>query len=1393
MATLREDALELLEAELGSKISYETISPSIFMFLEVRQAAIHSQEDEPLVEIERLRVHYNLIRLLFGDDPIAAISRIDISGTGFKVDWEQDRELAKIFDRTSPFSSSRLSQIVLTGSDLSFDVSFSNYRIVAEKLSFRLQSRREGWELVTRKGVVSMTAPGLPGVIRTDMRLRSVFSKDFSWQEGWLKLRHLSSPYLAVTEQVFELSRNGSQIVISRRPDRLPLSIDVTWDPERGSLDVDFESQAFRLSDGVTSLGTWSLLKDWLDVSLTSSGRLTYKAGDNNLAYTARVTASIPQNRFVADAATLTCSLSGSGRSLTFKPLFIKSSQGAVYFSGDLSLVSYLPRGHLQLLGLKIQEASVDTALKIDRTPKGLNIRGEKLLFGDAVFKDIVADLTPDGGGASFRLQARFPPSPSAGPKGTYGVALPAVLQPAPKDGSVRLQGKISFKDTVELLATGDLAALPLDSLLRVAPSVPGLSASGLRLSSRLFLQTDFSNWSVDSPSVSVWRDDSMELRRESGADAPNGFLGSLLKDLSLNGSAFFRTKTNGDSSLKLSLYQRGVLYDLELGYQPDSGFILRGNHGLSGRVTAERWGYSFDLSSGKLPIPLSESSLYATLDIHGSFQRAKGWTVLSSGSSLHDIPFLRSKRNELAFNFLFHNSYLYLPEISYRDEYSFLLGEGSAEISSGVGFSAHVLLEAPDGQERYEASLSRADGDISAEAVLLHAPLPRLIGFLEGGNVNARVLAGGSPDNPEIELFLDLEGARWGRDPLSLSLAALYTDQRLRLSSLAGRYRDYSIVSHQGWYDRHEGDFYFAAEGLFDYFGAPAAADLSVMGSVSPQEGGGSSGEGPYAGGLSAEAELFNLRAGRKTFPSWSLSLHTENDRLLFSGGPEGSIAGSLSSSGQFSLDLQEPLSVKVAAEGKIEGNKIDARLSNLDIDLSLLSLMFGGQIVGFHQGHARGNLSVTGLLNDPDFFGDLDASGIIVSFYMAPDSTDPFDAILRLEEKTLWLERATARMGPAIMSAQGSFGITHWIPDTLDLMFRSESSAGLHMIHDFGWVNVDGYASGELRAWGSFSRVNVSGDVKVDYCNVTIRQIERHGQPSGVELFVDLNLLSGRQVEFLWPTVTFPVVRAHSRPGSSLAVAYSSDAANTTIRGDIALIGGEVFYFDRSFYLKEGAIIFNDTLAAFDPRLSLQAEIRERDDQDEDVKIYLVVDESRLSQFSPRFTSIPAKTDLEIVALLGGPLQDQFEESGFGLSALLLSTDVLSRFGILRPFEQNVREALGLDLFSIRTRVLQNLLFSKVLGVEEPTDAGSGSLGRYLDNTTITFGKYLGNDLFLEALLRFQEGGSFGLTTDFMISLEWPTPFFDLEWVLNPKIHNLNELFLPDNSLILRWRYSY
>ena len=210
------------------------------------------------------------------------------------------------------------------------------------------------------------------------------------------------------------------------------------------------------------------------------------------------------------------------------------------------------------------------------------------------------------------------------------------------------------------------------------------------------------------------------------------------------------------------------------------------------------------------------------------------------------------------------------------------------------------------------------------------------------------------------------------------------------------------------------------------------------------------------------------------------------------------------------------------------------------------------------------------------------------------------------------------------------------------------------------------------------------------------------------------------------------------------------------------------------------------------------MRAETRERDANGDPVRIMLEA-ETTLSRFSPqtvRLASDPPQSALALDALLRDPLAgDNLEVTGgAGMSAAAFSGDLLAQVALLQPVERALREALGVDMVSIRSPFVQNLVLD---GLATPAEDGSETtVGNPLDNTSLSFGKYLGSDLFLTMLLRLDTPGDSSsseppLLSDIELSLEWATPFFMLEWSFLPR--NANTLFVTDNAITLRWGWRY
>jgi hypothetical protein len=137
----------------------------------------------------------------------------------------------------------------------------------------------------------------------------------------------------------------------------------------------------------------------------------------------------------------------------------------------------------------------------------------------------------------------------------------------------------------------------------------------------------------------------------------------------------------------------------------------------------------------------------------------------------------------------------------------------------------------------------------------------------------------------------------------------------------------------------------------------------------------------------------------------------------------------------------------------------------------------------------------------------------------------------------------------------------------------------------------------------------------------------------------------------------------------------------------------------------------------------------------------------------------------------------------------------DSLAQFTVIRRLQREVRNFLGLDMFSIRTQVLQNVVMQATGGRTDDPAERPYRAGNYFDNTTVYIGKYFGADLFGQAMLSFKYDENKltlgGLKLEPELGLEMRNPLFDIRFNLVP-LHPEN-WFVNDASFSLIWRRTF
>jgi hypothetical protein len=1441
MTELRSKSIEELESILGHSVTYTSISPSFLNYLEVRGLTIHDNQDpsKTLLAIHRVRIYYSLARLVLRHDPVGSLREIRILNTRFSFDLRKDKAIIELLQKLTVAGTGDSSlHARISGADVDMNLQADGVTLSVTHLFFLLNAENNALAVSFRAECHGVLPSGFDFTSALDVAGK--VDRAFTWSDLAVRLLSFDSSLFALEKQTLQVVWKGNQVQVQKIQDRSPIDLGVTADLGQKQLTVSFQTDGLRPDQLVRFSHDMTRFNNWLTAPITAAGHLTYSLSSHSLSYQVGVSVWF-QDQLPVHDLTLDSTVTGTEKGASFFPLRISSPKGSLQFDGKISYDDFYPDGALTLVNVDAGTGRrVNADLSIHRRNGGLAVEGRHLLVGEVGFDDFSVALVPEERGTSFTIESSFA-NTANGHISAHGELL--LRKPV---RSALAAGDTEIVKFPSITLSASLRDVPPDKLYHLLAGAGTLSKqqedirsvlSRYALTANLELTTDLATTTVSSELVQISQvDDPATAVRfsaliDSSRVAINDLSGTW-RGYTVTGSFQASFAEEGQIGFSTDLTFLGTPFSFKGRYSNSSGLYASGSYGLEVNIVPNRDGtYSLQAKAGKLPIPVAGSSFSISFDASGLYSGPGEWVLHAPSFTVFNVPLLESKRNTISFTAHITPRRIDLERINFTDAYSAL--SGSAEVllvmppdpfdpSFLTKLSAQLngTLRGKSGTESYTAQGTLTDGTLGIGVSFEGVPLERMRALSVKGDLSGTGTITGPLAKPSMTFLVSLKDGRLGTDPISAETRATLGPESIQFNSLKLTYLAHSLNGGTGSLDMRKGTFFLSATYAGDYFSDHVQLVARLEGQFALAAAGAPK-PNLLDQVLQGRLSLDNITVEGKSFPSWAVSFRAENGRLTLDGGPGNSIHGSLDSHLAFAIHLARPLPFVGDAGGRIIGDHIVASAAVETFDATVLNSVLKTApittqagtfpVLSFISGTASGRLAISGPVNDPDFNGELSVFGAGVRSAYSPDDAGPITTKLIFDGKGFHFPSVLVKAGASRLSAEGSFTIDHWVPAAFDLSLRPEGETGTHFKAKFGRMIADGHLQGTLRIAGDDRSTNVTGNVLVRDCRITLGQASQGTfVPEEPPTFLTLSAETGKRVEFAWPSESYPVFRTTAVPGGKVEITYRGDTGAYTVKGNAGVQGGEIYYFERSFIIRKGTIAFNEDQQNFDPRITARAEAREYDPSTgEEIRVYLDAD-NPLSKFTPRFSSDPPRSDNYLLAMIGAPLVAQAETQGLGISAALVSSDVVSQAWVLRPLEQRLRDVLGVDMVSVRTQIIQNLLVQKIFGT---------SLNP-LDNTSVSLGKYLGNDLFLEMLLRLQTQpvpGSTGFTVypsasgvglpfipantlpspgiglqpQLEWSMEWTTPFFTLDWIFQPQ--HPETLFLTDNALSFSWRISY
>ena len=336
---------------------------------------------------------------------------------------------------------------------------------------------------------------------------------------------------------------------------------------------------------------------------------------------------------------------------------------------------------------------------------------------------------------------------------------------------------------------------------------------------------------------------------------------------------------------------------------------------------------------------------------------------------------------------------------------------------------------------------------------------------------------------------------------------------------------------------------------------------------------------------------------------------------------------------------------------------------------------------------------------------------------------------------------------------------------------------------------IDLTGKVSGHFHIDDVTGIIASSGDLRIKdtVLSVGMNELPSWFGPITAETSTDFNLTLASNCKVIFPLSSTPILTAFAENGTRLFFHNAKDGIR--LSGDFNIRSGEIYYFQKYFYITEGKIHFEENQKTLNPVINLRARLRDFDSDGKQVDIYLNLRDSKLNDLNPTFESSPAKSLNEIMQILG---QAILPASAYGKSSLTsvaslltASVDILSRVGLIKGngtgLDQSIKESLGLDIFSLHSNIVSNILTDTIaLSGLGSSVSDFSPMAKYMNGTSIYIGKYILPEVYMQALFHLTAESNPGenrhtflsddLVLDSEFSAEWENPLCTVTFFTKP-----------------------
>jgi len=1363
----RDLVWERVEKFVGQKVVYERIAPNVLAALDFQNVRILAEDGSTVLTAASIRFSWDWSLVLAGRFS-EALRKVRLINATLDVDARRDAALLLRWESLADTSASggvEALGLQLEAFNLALRWTDGVRSLALDRAFLTLSPKQNEWGLRYRGTLLAQDRSSskvfASVAVRGDLRSDAAF-KNLNLRA---ELSQVTTSWFDLEPITLQIAVDPSQIVITKVADQVPLDLQVRWDRVADSWELKGEADRFRPSRLIhaKAAGAWRELAEGV-----ATGRFFYRT-DGTSGFEGR--ASWPAGVLPAPFGDAGLEAEGAVRAesglLHFVGLRLETPAALLDFDGSVETVDGLPEGRLRVERWDLSGAGrARASLDLIRSRNRVEFTGEEI------------------GWNALRL---------AEPKGWFektaeGWSYQVAGQLGGAQGELVSSGQIRAQDLAWDLSI-KASSLPLDLVFE----------EWRRHQSQLVVPKALVSWQADVSSHFAGQrteltaaESSFEIRDPDRSDRRTaGRLGWKERHLSLTVSEFRWDTVSAAATLSASFEDAGSVgwtlhgtlwdrvFDLKGSWDPfGRSIVFSGSPGIEGRVLQDLAG-SWVVQLTLQPLEVVPGW---TLGFQGqTVIREDDWTLDAERVTVSGrYPW---NKETFVVRTKFHSdpASVHLSELVWKDDHGTLDGELESAWSPNFvrPWVGSLILATPaTGRETLAASWTGTAAEHwhfavkTSGADISRIGLPGLLGRL---NLTASGDWAGKERTWSAQA--SLSEAQYGDSPLGFRASFSGTSSHLSVRGLnvavsSIRVADGSLevdalgrtwqaglgfglrLGTNDWESR------WLADGNWTSPGKPWRTDFK----------------------LKTRSNTW----AKRVFPDWAVRGYW-GDAGWQAFLEDGGLTGVGQPDGSFQIRAESPFPFQAEAAGTWSLGVLNLAVKGFRADLALVKSFFNSKLFAVNSGEAVGDFSLGGSPSDPDVNGRLVLTGLTFESSFVRHPVGPVDVPVLLEGHQVRIDPVNVGPPGQVWFVAGIAKLDHLLPEEFQFSVETDALSSIPASYQYSGISATGSVSGLFVVKGNSQGVTLGGRLVLEDTTITLKDTNPSPEDAALDINADLTLITGRRVEFFWPNKTLPLIQTVTAPGQTMQIRANQVASTWSLNGKLALKTGEINYLNRTFLLREGVLVFQEDQSRFDPQVSLRGEWRVQEDVGP-VIVILRADGS-LAKFSPRFESSPYLSPAILQQLVGtslGPGTDS-SSSKSADAALSLASDVGAGF-LLTPLEESVKRNLNLDLFTVQTQLLKTTLLKR---------NASPNAVDYLDNSRLFFGKYIGDDLFLQGTLAFFQGVTDAtqvsqvVEVDPEIEVDLETPFFMLNWTL--LLQHPNTYFVSDNAVTLRWNWSY